>query len=99
MNAQTEFVLGEAAMLEYGAAMSKLMADDELVFLEGELGAGKTTRVLPLSGCTATASMVAAYSGDTSSSAKQSARRSARCRSRTFIHGFQSPRDRRMSAR
>ena len=43
MNAQTEFVLGEAAMLEYGAAMSKLMADDELVFLEGELGAGKTT--------------------------------------------------------
>ncbi len=30
-------------MLEYGIAMSKLMARDELVFLEGELGAGKTT--------------------------------------------------------
>ena len=30
-------------MLEYGIAMSKRMARDELVFLEGELGAGKTT--------------------------------------------------------
>src|SRR6478736_6267287 len=43
MNARTEFVAGEAAMLEYGIAISKHMARDELVFLEGELGAGKTT--------------------------------------------------------
>ena len=43
MNARTEFVAGEAAMLDYGIAMSKRMARDELVFLEGELGAGKTT--------------------------------------------------------
>jgi tRNA threonylcarbamoyladenosine biosynthesis protein TsaE len=43
MNARIEFVAGEAAMLDYGMAMSKRMARDELVFLEGELGAGKTT--------------------------------------------------------
>lgn len=30
-------------MIDYGIAMSKQMARDELVFLEGELGAGKTT--------------------------------------------------------
>jgi tRNA threonylcarbamoyladenosine biosynthesis protein TsaE len=41
MNA--EFVVGEAAMLEYGIAIAKQMRRDELVFLEGELGAGKTT--------------------------------------------------------
>ncbi len=43
MNARTEFVAGEAAMLEYGVAIAKQMRRDELVFLEGELGAGKTT--------------------------------------------------------
>jgi len=43
MNARTEFVVGEAAMLEYGIAIAKQMRRDELVFLEGELGAGKTT--------------------------------------------------------
>jgi len=43
MNPRIEFVAGEAAMLDYGIAMSKRMARDELVFLEGELGAGKTT--------------------------------------------------------
>jgi tRNA threonylcarbamoyladenosine biosynthesis protein TsaE len=43
MNARTEFVAGEAAMLEYGIAIAKQMRRDELVFLEGELGAGKTT--------------------------------------------------------
>lgn len=41
MNA--ELVVGEAAMLEYGIAIAKQMRRDELVFLEGELGAGKTT--------------------------------------------------------
>ncbi len=43
MSMRTDFVADEAAMLEYGIAMSKVMAHDELVFLEGELGAGKTT--------------------------------------------------------
>jgi tRNA threonylcarbamoyladenosine biosynthesis protein TsaE len=43
MSAQTDFVAGEAAMLEYGSAIAKRMAHDELVFLEGGLGAGKTT--------------------------------------------------------
>ena len=30
-------------MIEYGRALANQMAHDELVFLEGELGAGKTT--------------------------------------------------------
>jgi tRNA threonylcarbamoyladenosine biosynthesis protein TsaE len=43
MTAQTEYVADEAAMLAYGAALAKTIAHDELIFLEGEMGAGKTT--------------------------------------------------------
>jgi len=43
MTAQTDFVADEAAMLDYGAALAKSLRDDELVFLEGDLGMGKTT--------------------------------------------------------
>lgn len=43
MTAQSEFVADEAAMLAYGAALGKSLGDDEIVFLEGEMGMGKTT--------------------------------------------------------
>jgi tRNA threonylcarbamoyladenosine biosynthesis protein TsaE len=39
----TEFVADEAAMLAYGETLAKSLGPDELIFLEGELGAGKTT--------------------------------------------------------
>jgi tRNA threonylcarbamoyladenosine biosynthesis protein TsaE len=43
MTAQTEFIADEAAMLAYGASLAEAIAPDELIFLEGEMGAGKTT--------------------------------------------------------
>ncbi len=43
MTSRIDFVADEAAMLAYGAALAKSLADDDLVFLEGELGSGKTT--------------------------------------------------------
>jgi tRNA threonylcarbamoyladenosine biosynthesis protein TsaE len=43
MTANTEYVADEAAMLAYGAALAPLLGRDELIFLEGEMGAGKTT--------------------------------------------------------
>jgi tRNA threonylcarbamoyladenosine biosynthesis protein TsaE len=39
----TDYVADEASMLEYGAALGKKLGGDELVFLDGELGSGKTT--------------------------------------------------------
>ncbi len=43
MTAQTDEIVGEAAMLAYGAALGRRLRGDELVFLDGELGSGKTT--------------------------------------------------------
>ena len=43
MTVQTEFVADETAMLAYGVALAKSLAPDELVFLEGGMGMGKTT--------------------------------------------------------
>jgi tRNA threonylcarbamoyladenosine biosynthesis protein TsaE len=43
MTARSDFVVGEIAMLAYGEALAKDFGPDELVFLEGPLGAGKTT--------------------------------------------------------
>jgi tRNA threonylcarbamoyladenosine biosynthesis protein TsaE len=43
MTAQTDFVADEAAMLAYGAALAKSLGPDELIFLEGDMGMGKTT--------------------------------------------------------
>jgi tRNA threonylcarbamoyladenosine biosynthesis protein TsaE len=43
MTAQREFVADAEAMLAYGSAIAASLAGDELIFLEGDLGAGKTT--------------------------------------------------------
>lgn len=43
MTVQTEFVADEAAMLAYGVALAKSLGNDEIVFLEGQMGMGKTT--------------------------------------------------------
>lgn len=37
------YIADEAALLAYGAVLSRRIAADDLVFLIGELGAGKTT--------------------------------------------------------
>lgn len=36
-------LLGEQAMVEFGVRLGKLLPDSSLIFLEGDLGAGKTT--------------------------------------------------------
>jgi tRNA threonylcarbamoyladenosine biosynthesis protein TsaE len=43
MTVTVEFVADEAAMLAYGEALATRLAHDELVFLSGALGMGKTT--------------------------------------------------------
>ena len=43
MTSQREFIADAEAMLAYGAALAARSGRDELIFLEGDLGAGKTT--------------------------------------------------------
>ncbi len=43
MTVTSDYVADEAAMLRYGEALARALAPTELVFLEGELGMGKTT--------------------------------------------------------
>jgi len=43
MQRTSDYVADEAAMLDHGAALAKTLRGDELIALEGELGAGKTT--------------------------------------------------------
>ena len=43
MQARVDHVADEAAMLAYGAALAAELGPDDLVFLVGDLGAGKTT--------------------------------------------------------
>jgi tRNA threonylcarbamoyladenosine biosynthesis protein TsaE len=43
MTVESRVVAGEAAMLQLGAELAAQFADDDLVFLIGDLGAGKTT--------------------------------------------------------
>lgn len=38
-------LLGEQAMVDFGSRLGKLLPDGCLIFLEGDLGAGKTTLV------------------------------------------------------
>ena len=43
MRLRTDYVEGEEAMLAYGEALARELPRTALVFLEGDLGAGKTT--------------------------------------------------------
>ena len=43
MTAPSEFIADEAAMLRYGEALAMSLEPNELVFIEGDLGMGKTT--------------------------------------------------------
>ena len=43
MTVTSDYIEDEAAMLRYGEALARALAPTELVFLEGELGMGKTT--------------------------------------------------------
>ena len=43
MTVTADYVADEAAMLRYGEALARTLAPAELVFLQGELGMGKTT--------------------------------------------------------
>lgn len=43
MNATVDEIADEAAMLAYGAALGRELGANELVFLSGEMGTGKTT--------------------------------------------------------
>lgn len=43
MSIVRDYVEGEPAMLDYGAALARMLPARALVFLEGDLGMGKTT--------------------------------------------------------
>jgi len=43
MTVRVDFLADEAAMLAYGRALASQLAGNELIFLIGDLGAGKTT--------------------------------------------------------
>ena len=43
MTVTREFIADEAALLAYGATLARALGPNELVFLSGEMGMGKTT--------------------------------------------------------
>ena len=45
MTVTSDYIADEAAMLRYGEALANTVGSAELVFLEGDLGMGKTTLV------------------------------------------------------
>jgi tRNA threonylcarbamoyladenosine biosynthesis protein TsaE len=45
MSGDTEFLADEAATLAFGGRLAAALRGDELIFLEGDLGMGKTTLV------------------------------------------------------